>query len=161
MSHSEKTFRFNVNGRVVEINSEPAQPLLWVIREQLKLKGTRYGCGVSSCGVCTVHVNGQAVRSCVYPISQCQGSDITTIEGLSESANHPVQNAWIEANVPQCGYCQSGQIMQAAALFEGNPTPNDEQIAKSMSRVICRCGTYPRIKKAMQIVVKQLDTAKS
>ncbi|MCL4109385.1 UNVERIFIED_CONTAM: hypothetical protein GTU68_033210 [Idotea baltica] len=125
-------------------------PLLWVLRDLLSLKGTKFGCGIAQCGACTVHLNGAPVRSCQLPVSVAATSTITTIEGLSEKGNHPVQQAWKEANVPQCGYCQAGQIMTASALLKRNPSPSSEEIDSAMSGNLCRCGTYPRIKKAIQ-----------
>ena len=126
-------------------------PLLWVLRDILGMEGTKYGCGVGSCGACTVHLNGQAVRSCQLPISALAGTEITTIEGLSAKGDHPVQKAWVDVDVAQCGYCQSGQIMSAAALLKNNPNPTEEDIENFMTGNICRCGTYTRIKKAIQL----------
>ena len=143
-------FKLNINGRSHSVDIEPATPLLWVLRDTMGLTGTKYGCGISACGACTVHVNGRAVRSCVTPASTVIGKQITTIEGLSEDSSHPVQVAWTEEDVPQCGYCQSGQIMSAAALLESNPTPSDEEVESAMSGNICRCGTYVRIKQAIK-----------
>ncbi len=138
-----------VNKRSVQLDVEPSTPLLWVLREHLGLTGTKYGCGVSQCGACTVHLDGRPVRSCSTAVSSAVGKEITTIEGLSEGRNHPVQRAWIEIEVPQCGYCQSGQIMSAAALLKTNPNPADDDINRAMSGNICRCGTYPRIRHAI------------
>ena len=148
--------KFVVNGR--EVNSEqPADtPLLWVIREELGLTGTKFGCGIAQCGACTVHVNGNPVRSCSTPVSAVQGKRITTIEGLSPSGEHPLQKAWIAGQVPQCGYCQSGQIMQAAALLSKNKNPSREQIVQHMNGNICRCGTYNRIVAAIQQAAKEV-----
>ena len=129
---------------------DPNTPLLWVLREDLDLVGTKYGCGMSQCGACTVHLNGAAVRSCVFPVSAVANQPITTIEGLSEDGDHPVQKAWLEEDVAQCGYCQPGQIMSAAALLNNNPNPTDEDIDLAMSGNICRCATYVRIKKAIK-----------
>jgi aerobic-type carbon monoxide dehydrogenase small subunit (CoxS/CutS family) len=140
----------SVNGKKHSLEVDPKMPLLWVIRDYLKLTGTKYGCGISQCGSCTVHLNGNAVRSCTVPVNAARDAEILTIEGLSTDATHPLQKAWIEEQVPQCGYCQSGQIMAAAALLKRNPHPSDEEIGKGMQNVICRCGTYPRIKKAIQ-----------
>ncbi len=140
---------FKVNGKGYELNVSPETPLLWVIRENLGLTGTKYGCGKALCGACTVHVNGKAVRSCVAPVSSVMGKEIITIEGLSPDRTHPVQRAWIEEDVPQCGYCHSGQIMSAVALLAANPKPTDEDISQAMSGNICRCGTYQRIRKAI------------
>ena len=138
-----------VNQRSVNVEVDPSTPLLWVLREHLGLTGTKYGCGVSQCGACTVHLDGQPVRSCSTPISRAVGKEVTTIEGLSLNRNHPVQRAWMEIEVPQCGYCQSGQIMSAAALLKTNPNPADEDINRAISGNICRCGTYPRIRRAI------------
>lgn len=140
--------RFILNGRPVEPQADPDTPLLWVIREQLGLSGTKYGCGVALCGACTVHVDGQAVRSCSFPLRAAAGRKITTIEGLAEGRTHPVQQAWIAEQVPQCGYCQSGMIMAAAALLAEKPDPTDADIDAAMTN-ICRCGTYQRIRKAI------------
>ncbi len=138
-----------VNGKRYDVEAPPDTPLLWVIRENLGLTGTKYGCGMSLCGACTVHVNGQAVRSCVTPVSSMVGKEIITIEGLSADGRHPVQQAWIAEDVPQCGYCHSGQIMAAAALLAENPKPSDADIDEAMSGNICRCGTYQRIRRAI------------
>ena len=139
---------FVVNGKEVYSEQPADTPLLWVIREELGLTGTKFGCGIAQCGACTVHVDGAAVRSCALPVSAVAGKKITTIEGLSKAADHPVQQAWLAGDVPQCGYCQSGQIMSAAALLAKNPKPTDDDIEKGMNN-ICRCGCYPRIKKAV------------
>jgi aerobic-type carbon monoxide dehydrogenase small subunit (CoxS/CutS family) len=139
----------NVNGRRYEVEVPAGTPLLWVIRENLGLTGTKYGCGIARCGACTVHVNGQAVRSCVTPVSSVVAKEIITIEGLSPDGSHPVQQAWIAEDVPQCGYCHSGQIMSAAALLAENPKPSDADIDEAMSGNICRCGTYQRIRRAI------------
>lgn len=141
-------FTLNVNGRDHTINVEPETPLLWVIRDTLNLTGTKYGCGISQCGACTVHVNGRAVRSCVTPASTVIGKAITTIEGLSPDSAHPVQTAWIEEDVPQCGYCQSGQIMAASAFLDRHPSPTDADIDREITN-LCRCGTYVRIRRAI------------
>ena len=138
-----------VNKHTVKVDADPSTPLLWVLREHLGLTGTKYGCGVSQCGACTVHLDGRPVRSCSTPLSRAEGKEVTTIEGLSASGAHPVQRAWLEIEVPQCGYCQSGQIMSAAALLQSNPNPADEDINRAMSGNICRCGTYPRIRRAI------------
>jgi isoquinoline 1-oxidoreductase alpha subunit len=138
----------NVNGRPNSIESEPNTPLLWVLREELGLTGTKFGCGVAACGACTVHVDGQAVRSCSFVVSQAAGKRITTIEGLSPDRAHPVQQAWIAEQVPQCGYCQSGMLMSAAALLAVHPRPTDTQIDAAITN-ICRCGTYPRVRRAI------------
>jgi aerobic-type carbon monoxide dehydrogenase small subunit (CoxS/CutS family) len=139
----------NVNGNKYDVEVLPDTPLLWVIRENLGMTGTKYGCGRSLCGACTVHVDGQATRSCVTPVSSVAGKEITTIEGLSPDGSHPVQLAWIAEDVPQCGYCQSGQIMSAVALLAGNLKPSDSDIDDFMSGVLCRCGTYQRIRRAI------------
>lgn len=139
-----------VNGSTYEVDTEPETPLLWVLRDSIGLTGTKFGCGIAQCGVCTVHIDGQPMRSCITPVSSVAGRDITTVEGLSEDNSHPVQQVWIENSVPQCGYCQSGQIMSAAALLETNPNPSDDQINAAMSGNLCRCGTYPRIRKAVR-----------
>jgi isoquinoline 1-oxidoreductase subunit alpha len=142
--------QINVNGRSHEVNVEPDTPLLWVIRDQVGLTGTKYGCGVAQCGACTVHLDGQPVRSCSTPVSAAEGKRIVTIEGLSRNSSHPVQKAWAELDVPQCGYCQSGQIMAAAALLRKKPRPTDKDIDEAMTN-ICRCGTYQRIRAAIHL----------
>ena len=142
---------FNVNGKSVEVNAEPDTPLLWGIREHLRLTGTKYGCGAGLCGACTVHVNGKAVRSCQTDLSDVHGKDVTTIEGLSPDKNHPLQKAWIAEQVPQCGYCQSGQIMKAAELLAKTSRPSRDQIIRHMDGNLCRCGTYNRIIAAIQL----------
>ena len=139
-----------INGTTRDVDAESQMPLLWAIRDILGLTGTKFGCGIGACGACTVHMDGQAVRSCVTPLSMAEGHEITTIEGLSLDGNHPVQRAWRANNVPQCGYCQPGQIMQAAALLRQNPKPSDQQIVDAMSGNICRCGTYLRIQAAIK-----------
>lgn len=144
-----------VNGKAVRVNAEADTPLLWVVREHLKLTGTKYGCGVAACGACTVHVDGKAVRSCQLSLSQVAGRKVTTIEGLSEKGDHPLQKAWIVEQVPQCGYCQSGQIMQAAELLAKTKTPSREQIVEHMDGNLCRCGTYPRIVRAIERAAKE------
>lgn len=141
---------FNVNGENQEIDVDPKMPLLWSLRDYLGLTGTKFGCGISQCGACTVHLDGNPVRSCVLPTSVAAGKKITTIEGLSKNNDHVLQLAWISQQVPQCGYCQSGQIMSAAALLKRKPNPTDEDIDAAMSSVLCRCGTYPRIRKAIK-----------
>lgn len=143
-------FNININGNRQEIDVDPTTPLLWVLRDHLNLVGTKFGCGIAMCGACTVHFNGTAVRSCQLPVSAIGDSEITTIEGLSENGDHPVQKAWLEHDVPQCGYCQAGQIMSAAALLKSNPNPSDADIDSAMSGNICRCGTYVRIKQAIK-----------
>ena len=140
---------FTLNGKPEMVNVNPDMPLLWVLRDTLNMTGTKFGCGMALCGACTVHINGDAIRSCVTPISAIAGKSVTTIEGLSADRSHPVQRAWIEIDVPQCGYCQSGQIMTASALLAKTPKPTDAQIDDAMTGNICRCGTYPRIRKAI------------
>ena len=144
---------FNLNGKAVSVQSEDSTPLLWVLRDELKLTGTKFGCGIAQCGACTVHVNGKAVRSCVTPVSTVAGAQVKTIEGLNSS--HALQKAWIAEEVPQCGYCQSGQIMKAAELLAANPKPTREQIVAHMDGNICRCGTYHRIAKAIERASKE------
>jgi len=141
-----------INGKGYEVDVPPDTPLLWVIREHLQLTGTKFGCGVGECGSCTVHINGQAEKSCLLPVREAQGKAITTIEGLPE--DHPVKKAWLRDQVPQCGYCQPGQMMQAAALLRENPQPDEEKIIQTMDEILCRCGTYPRIKKALQTALR-------
>lgn len=148
------TFNLNINGTNKEVNVDPSTPILWVIRDHLQLVGTKYGCGIAQCGACTVHLDGVAVRSCSLPISAAEDKAITTIEGLSEKGDHPVQQAWLEHDVPQCGYCQAGQIMSAAALLKDNPRPSDGEIDRAMNGNICRCGTYVRIKAAIKTASK-------
>jgi len=138
-----------INGRGQEFSGDGAMPLLWYLRDELGLTGTKFGCGVSACGACTVHLDGQAVRACVTPVSAAEGKKVVTIEGLSRDGSHPVQRAWREHNVPQCGYCQTGQIMQAAALLAATPRPSDAEIDRAMAGNICRCGTYIRIRTAI------------
>ena len=145
----------NVNGKTAVVDVDPATPLLWVIREHLQLTGTKFGCGIAQCGACTVHVDGEAVRSCVTPVAAVAGKKVTTIEGLSPEGTHPLQKAWIAEQVPQCGYCQSGQIMQAATLLARNKAPSREQIVRHMDGNICRCGTYQRIVKAIERAAKE------
>jgi isoquinoline 1-oxidoreductase alpha subunit len=146
---------FNVNGKPVAVEADGDTPLLWALRDHVGLTGTKYGCGGGFCGACTVHLNGTAVRSCRTPLAKVAGAEITTIEGLSPDSNHPLQKAWIAEQVPQCGYCQSGQIMQAATLLAGNPSPSREDIVRHMNGVICRCGTYTRIIAAIQRAAKE------
>jgi isoquinoline 1-oxidoreductase subunit alpha len=143
----------NVNGKDVNVNVEDDMPLLWALRDELGLTGTKYGCGIAMCGACTVHVDGQPMRSCVMPVSAMAGKKITTIEGLSPNGSHPVQKAWVRLQVPQCGYCQSGMIMAAVALLEEVKNPTDAQINDAMSN-ICRCGTYARVRDAIHLVAK-------
>lgn len=149
--------QLNVNGQVLEVDADPDMPLLWALRDMLGMRGTKYGCGKGLCGACTVHFEGAAVRSCQLRIADAARGKIITIEGLSTDGSHPVQLAWQENNVPQCGYCQSGQIMSATALLTNTPTPTDEQIDAAMAGNICRCGTYPRIRAA----IKQAASAES
>ncbi len=149
------TISISVNGKPASVDVEPATPLLWVIREHLQLTGTKFGCGIAQCGACTVHVNGQAVRSCVTPVSKVAGKSVTTIEGLSANGEHRLQKAWVAEQVPQCGYCQSGQIMQAATLLAKKKNPSRDEIVKHMDGNICRCGTYQRIVKAIQRAAKE------
>lgn len=144
------TFNLTINGKQQTVDVDPKTPMLWVLREHLNLVGTKYGCGIAQCGACTIHLDGNAVRSCSIPVSAAANKKITTIEGLSENGDHPVQKAWLELDVAQCGYCQTGQIMSAAALLKNNPHPTDAQIDAAMSGNICRCGTYLRIKEAIQ-----------
>ena len=144
-----------INGKSQVILADPSTPLLWVLRDELGLVGTKFGCGIASCGACTVHVEGVATRSCILPVASLAGKNITTIEGLSENGDHPVQVAWLENDVPQCGYCQSGQIMSASALLAQNTSPSDEDIDNAMMGNICRCGTYVRIKSAIKQAAKK------
>ncbi|PKR53764.1 (2Fe-2S)-binding protein [Thalassospira marina] len=146
---------FTLNGKPVDVSAEPDTPLLWVIREHLKLTGTKFGCGMAQCGACTVHIDGEATRSCVTWLEDVEGRSVTTIEGLSANADHPLQKAWVAEQVPQCGYCQSGQIMQAATLLATTPSPTREQIIEHMDGNICRCGTYPRIISAIQRAARE------
>ena len=140
---------FVLNGKSVQVDVDPATPLLWVLRESFGLTGTKYGCGMALCGACTVHLDGEAIRSCVAPLARVEGKHVKTIEGLSNDLSHPMQRAWIEIDVPQCGYCQSGQIMSAAVLLSKIAKPTDTDIDEAMSGNICRCGTYPRIRRAI------------
>jgi isoquinoline 1-oxidoreductase subunit alpha len=144
----------NINNKTYQVDAEPNMPLLWALRDLLNLTGTKYGCGVAQCGACVVHMNGEAVRSCVTKVSRAAGQKIVTIEGLSINNNHPLQLAWNEENVPQCGYCHSGQIMSAAVLLRENSNPTDEDIDAAMAGNICRCGTYPRIRKAIHLAAE-------
>ena len=146
---------FTVNGQKQDVAVGPDTPLLWVLREHLKLTGTKFGCGIAACGACTVHIDGEAVRSCAMPVSLIAGKSVTTIEGLSADGSHPLQKAWIAEQVPQCGYCQSGQIMQAAPLLAGNKKPTREQIVAHMDGNICRCGTYLRIISAIERAARE------
>ncbi len=144
------TYKLKINGNTKEVDVDPATPVLWVLREHLNMPGTKYGCGVAMCGACTIHLNGAAVRSCQLPVSAIGTKEVTTIEGLSANGDHPVQKAWLEHDVAQCGYCQTGQIMAAAALLKATPKPTDAQIEAAMTGNICRCGTYLRIKAAVK-----------
>lgn len=147
--------KLNVNGEVRQFDGDPDMPLLWALREDLALTGTKFGCGIGVCGACTVHVDGVPVRSCTMAVARAEGRTVTTIEGLSPTAAHPLQRAWVANNVPQCGYCQSGQIMSAAALLAANPQPTDADIDAAMSGNICRCGTYQRIREAIHLAAAQ------
>jgi aerobic-type carbon monoxide dehydrogenase small subunit (CoxS/CutS family) len=147
-------FNLNINGKKYQVEINPTTPILWVLRDHLNLVGTKYGCGIAQCGACTIHLDGVAMRSCMLPVQAVGDQSITTIEGLSENGNHPVQQAWLEHDVPQCGYCQAGQIMSAVALLKDNPNPNDEDIDIAMNGNICRCGTYTRIKTAIKTAAK-------
>ena len=140
---------FSINKRQVTVDADPSTPLLWVLRENLGLTGTKYGCGMAQCGACTVHIDGEAGRSCVLPVSRAADKQVTTIEGLSPDLTHPLQRAWIEIDVPQCGYCQSGQIMSAAVLLRHKANPTDQEIDQALAGNICRCGTYSRIRRAV------------
>ncbi len=152
------SYNLNINGKSYKVEADAKMPLLWVIRELTNLTGTKYGCGIAQCGACTVHLNGNPVRSCSLPVSAVGKQSITTIEGLSSDNSHPVQKAWIEEQVPQCGYCQSGQIMAAAALLKKNPNPTDADIDAAMNGHICRCGTYVRIRKAIKTAAKTVNS---
>ncbi|MDX1694240.1 MAG: (2Fe-2S)-binding protein [Ketobacteraceae bacterium] len=149
--------KLTVNGKRHTYDGDPAMPLLWYLRDVLNLTGTKYGCGIAQCGSCTVHFNGQAQRSCTLTMKAVANGEITTIEGLGGDSEHPVQTAWITHKVPQCGFCQAGQIMQAASLLQNNPSPSEEDIRTSMSGNICRCGTYPRIVRAIKSVAKSAN----
>jgi isoquinoline 1-oxidoreductase alpha subunit len=148
-------FQFTVNGRSATVDAPPDTPLLWVLRDILNLHGTKYGCGIGQCGACTVHVSGEPVRSCMTALSTAAGAKITTIEGLSRDGSHPLQVAWRDIDVPQCGYCQAGQLMSAAALLSKHPSPTDAEIDTAMSGNVCRCGTYPRIRQAIHAAAQQ------
>ena len=149
------TYSLHINGRVYNADVAPDTPLLWVLRDHLGLVGAKYGCGIAACGACTIHLDGEATRSCVLPVSAVGNMRVTTIEGLSEKGDHPLQRAWDEVDVPQCGYCQSGQIMSAAALLQRNPNPNDREIEQALSGNICRCGTYHRIRDAVKLAAQK------
>jgi isoquinoline 1-oxidoreductase alpha subunit len=147
--------RIKVNGKQVDVDTDEGTPLLWVIREQLGLTGTKYGCGIAQCGTCTIHIDGKAVRSCVYPLSAVtEHNEITTIEGLSQNGDHPVQEAWVELDVPQCGYCQPGMIMAVSAMLDETPNPTDEQIDQRITN-ICRCGTFQRVRKGIHLAASK------
>lgn len=149
------TYNLKINGESKKVDVDPMTPVLWVLRDHLNLQGTKYGCGVAACGACTIHLDGAAVRSCQLPVTAIGDKAITTIEGLSANGDHPVQKAWLEHDVAQCGYCQTGQIMSAAALLKTNPNPTEAQIEAAMTGNICRCGTYLRIKEAIKTAAKQ------
>jgi aerobic-type carbon monoxide dehydrogenase small subunit (CoxS/CutS family) len=155
-----KAIEFRLNGKPVAVEVDPQTPLLWTLRDTLGLTGTKFGCGVALCGACTVHVDGNAVRSCVTPVGAVADREVTTIEGLSRSGLHPVQEAWLEVQVPQCGYCQPGQMMSAAALLSVNPKPSDADIDDAMAGNLCRCGTYARIRKAIHAAVQLIGEHK-
>ena len=143
------SYSLKINGKTETVDVDSSMPLLWVIRDFIGLTGTKFGCGISQCGACTIHIDGQPVKSCTMPVSAVGDKEVTTIEGLSENNDHPVQLAWIEEQVPQCGYCQSGQIMTAVALLDKNPNPSEDEVDRAMDSALCRCGTYQRIKKAI------------
>jgi len=147
-------YNLKINGKAQQVEVDPTTPMLWVLRDHLKMVGTKFGCGIAQCGACTIHLEENAIRSCQLPVSAVGDKAITTIEGLSENGDHPVQKAWLEEDVPQCGYCQAGQIMTASALLEKNPNPSDKEIETAMNGNICRCGTYTRIKKAVKRAAK-------
>ena len=151
------TFTLTVNGQLRTLEAEPDMPLLWALRDELGLVGTKYGCGIGACGACTVHIDGVAMRSCSIPLSRMNGEEVTTIEGLSENGDHPVQLAWLEHDVPQCGYCQAGQMMSAASLLALTPDPSEADIRAGMSGNICRCGTYTRINAAVKTAAQKLS----
>ena len=155
-----ETTRFKVNDKPVELQVDPQTPLLWVLREQLGLTGTKFGCGMALCGACTVHVDGTAVRSCVTPVKAVAGRQVRTIEGLSTDRSHPIQRAWLQVQVPQCGYCQPGQMMSAAALLSVNSNPSDSDIDDAMAGNLCRCGTYARIRKAIHMAAEMTRSEK-
>lgn len=149
------TFNLKINGKKKKVDVDPTTPILWVLRDELDMLGTKFGCGMAQCGACTIHIDGVAMRSCVYPVSAAEGQSITTIEGLAEGDEmNKVQKAWVEHDVPQCGYCQAGQIMSATALLKENPNPSDQDIDDAMQGNICRCGTYTRIKSAIKTAAK-------
>jgi len=150
------TFNLKINGKNHQVDVDPDTPVLWVLRDHARLVGTKYGCGIGQCGACTVHLDGVAMRSCSVPVSKAADKSITTIEGLSEKGDHPLQKAWLEHDVPQCGYCQAGQIMNAASLLNNNPNPSDAEIAAAMEGNLCRCGTYLRIKAAIKTAAAKM-----
>lgn len=147
-------FNLKINGKKKQVDVDPATPILWLLRDNLNMVGTKYGCGIAQCGACTIHLDGVAMRSCILPVESVADKAITTIEGLSENGEHPVQQAWLEHDVPQCGYCQAGQMMSAAALLKDNPNPDNADIDVAMNGNICRCGTYTRIKEAIKTAAK-------
>jgi aerobic-type carbon monoxide dehydrogenase small subunit (CoxS/CutS family) len=149
-------FSLNINGKKQQVNVDPATPMLWVLRDHLNLVGTKYGCGMAQCGACTIHLGDVATRSCKLPVSEVGNQEVTTIEGLAENGDHPIQKAWIEHDVPQCGYCQAGQIMTAAALLKKNNNPSDAEIESAMNGNLCRCGTYLRIRAAVKTAAKSV-----
>jgi isoquinoline 1-oxidoreductase subunit alpha len=153
-------FKLQVNGRAIQADVDPDTPLLWVLRDSLGLVGTKYGCGIAQCGACTVHLDGEATRACALPVSSVGKAKVTTIEGLSANGDHPVQKAWNEVDVPQCGYCQSGQIMTAAAFLKHNPKPTTAEIDGAMTGNLCRCGTYHRIREAVKLAAASTETVK-
>lgn len=154
-------YTLDINGKKHSVEADGQTPLLWIIRDSVGLTGTKFGCGIAQCGACTVHLNGNAVRSCSIPVSAVVNQEITTIEGLSDDKSHPLQKAWIKHQVPQCGYCQSGQIMSAAVLLKNNPKPSDEDIDAAMQGNICRCGTYQRIRKAIHAASNEMNNSNS
>lgn len=149
-------YNLNVNGKQRQVDVDSDTPLLWILRDDLRLLGTKFGCGIAHCGVCTVHLDGNAIRSCSYPVSEVVDKKIVTIEGLSEKGDHPVQKAWLEHDVAQCGYCQAGQIMTASALLAENPDPSDDEIRRAMNGNLCRCATYTRINRAIKTAAKEM-----
>lgn len=155
-----KIFSLTINGKKQKVEVVPDTPLLWVLRDSLNLTGTKYGCGIGACGACTIHQNGKAVRACQIPVSEAAGKSYTTIEGLSESGNHPCQRAWIEEDVAQCGFCQPGMIMTAAAMLKETPKPTDADIDRAMSDSVCRCGTYQRIRRAIKRAAGEMKNGK-
>lgn len=150
-------YNLKINGKTINVNSDTDTPLLWVLRDELNLVGTKFGCGIGQCGACTVHIDGVATRSCLLPVSRLEGSEITTIEGLANDKLHPVQEAWKELDVPQCGYCQAGQIMTATSFLKQNPNPNNEDIRNAMHGNLCRCASYNRIEKAVAMAAKKMS----